>query len=487
METGLDARGEAPPSDNLYVSELPPETTEESLRKMFGPGVTQCKVLPSRIPGSTRVALVRFSSVKEATNVREILNGAIPPDHSKPVRIRFCGKLDGKGGCASKGSMSGMHRSEPYSMISGAYSNEEAQLMNLAAFGNSHTAERKDVSPSDNLYITGLPLGLDNDTLKATFSQYGVVVQCKVLDPRPDATSSHALVRFSTVEEAVAVKQALSGYIMTGLSEPLLINYAIQKDKGFAKGDKGTKGGKGFEQGGDGLFWDELAPPMQWEAPPMQWEAPPVQWEGNGWKGDSWKGVSWKGDGEPGWKGGLSLPARTGEKGAQSWMDGDAPAQRVGFGKKDGGKGPEGSGKGGFFSMEKVLQGFAEAQCLPGHQMTNDDNALHISGLPKDCDDIHLYKLMAPFGAIPQNGIKAMKHPDGTCKGVGFVNYIEPSAMEAAMQMLNGTLLPDGTVMNVTLKHSRNQAGQNRRSDAYSQPAVHSQMALALGASRPEH
>merc|ERR1719219_3099455 len=109
--------------------------------------------------------------------------------------------------------------------------------MNPGAFGSSNITDRKEAPPSDNLYITGLPLGLDNETLKAMFSQYGVVVQCKVLEPRPDATSSHALVRFSSVEEAAVVKKALTGYIMQGLSEPLIVEYAIQKDKGFEKGD----------------------------------------------------------------------------------------------------------------------------------------------------------------------------------------------------------------------------------------------------------
>jgi len=449
----MDARAEAPPSDNLYVSELPAETTEETLRKMFGPGVTQCRVLPSRTPGSSCVALVRFSSVEEATIVRETLHGAIPPGFSMPVGIRFAGKLDGKGGVVSKGSSSGKHRSEPYSTPPGATWNQETPLMNPGACGSSQIVERKEAAPSDNLYITGLPLGLDNDTLKAIFSQYGVVVQCKVLDPRPDATASHALVRFSTVDEAVVVKKALSGYIMQGLAEPLIIEYAIQKDKGLEKGDKGEKGwkgGKGCEKGCESLFWDELAP---------------VSWEGKGWKGDGWKGDGWKGDGwkgETSWKGGASLPAAwKGEKSAPSWKGADTPAAfKNAWGKGDGGKGPDDGGKGFFLSMEKVLQGFAQANCLPGQGMTYDDNALHISGLPKDCDDVHLYKLMAPFGAIPPTGIKAMKHPDGTCKGFGFVNYVQASAMEAAMQMLNGTLLPDGTVMNVTPKQAKTEARQ---------------------------
>jgi len=466
MEKGSDARGEAPPSDNLYVSELPSETTEETLRKMFGPGVTQCKVLASRTPGSNCVALVRFSSVKEATIVRETLNGAIPPGHSTPVGIRFAGKQDGKGSFLSKGSSCGKHRSEPYSIPSGVSWNQEPPLLNPGACGSNH----KEAPPSDNLYITGLPLGLDHDTLKAMFSQYGVVVQCKVMDPRPDATASHALVRFSSVEEAAVVKKALSGYIMQGLSEPLMVEYAIQKDKGFEKGekgDKGWKGVKGCEKGCESLFWEELAA--------VPWEG--KGWKGDGWKGDGWKGDGWKGDGwkgEPSWKGGPPVPAWKGEKGAPSWKGGDAPAYKGGLGKWDGGKGPDDGGKGFFFSMEKVLEGFAEARCLPGQGMSYDDNALHISGLPKDCDDIHLYKLMAPFGAIPSTGIKAMKHPDGTCKGFGFVNYIEPSSMEAAMQMLNGTLLPDGTVMNVTPKQNKNEARQNKKTAGLLQPNIHS-------------
>jgi len=269
-----------------------------------------------------------------------------------PVGIRFAGKLDGKGGVVSKGSSSGKHRSEPYSTPPGAAWNQETPLMNPGACGSSQIVERKEAAPSDNLYITGLPVGLDNDTLKAMFSQYGVVVQCKVLEPRPDATAIHALVRFSTVEEAVVVKQALSGYIMQGLSEPLTVNYAIQKDKGAEKGDKGWKGGKGCEKGCEGLFWDELAP--------LSWEG--KGWKGDGWKGDGWKGDSWKGDGwkgEPCWKGGTALPAAwKGEKGSPAWKGADVPAAYRGKGAA-GGKGPDDRGKGLFISMEKVLEGFA--------------------------------------------------------------------------------------------------------------------------------
>merc|ERR1719492_246298 len=97
---------EAPPSDNLYVSDLPPNCTEEMIRTMFGPTVTQCRVLPPKWPNQTfSVALVRFSSTREAMTVRETLHGAVPPGQTKPVFIRYSntGKPDGEKGKAGKG------------------------------------------------------------------------------------------------------------------------------------------------------------------------------------------------------------------------------------------------------------------------------------------------------------------------------------------------------------------------------------------------
>merc|ERR1711933_708115 len=53
----------APPTDNLYVTELPGGTDEDTLRTVFsGYGVvTQCKVLPSKMQGKC-AGLVRVQS-----------------------------------------------------------------------------------------------------------------------------------------------------------------------------------------------------------------------------------------------------------------------------------------------------------------------------------------------------------------------------------------------------------------------------------------
>ncbi|CAE8622168.1 unnamed protein product, partial [Polarella glacialis] len=75
-----------------------------------------------------------------------------------------------------------------------------------------------------------------------------------------------------------------------------------------------------------------------------------------------------------------------------------------------------------------------------------------IAGLPIDTTDLDLYKIFAPFGALFPKGVRAMLHPDGTCKGIGFVNFLDSACLEAAVQTLNGTTMPDGTVLVVKLK-----------------------------------
>jgi len=121
-----------------------------------------------------------------------------------------------------------------------------------------------------------------------------------------------------------------------------------------------------------------------------------------------------------------------------------------------GGKGEVGKAKsdGGasYGGMEQILQGFLQAQCLPGHRLRDEDNCLFVSGLPKDCDDVHLYRLLAPFGGITPTGVKVMKNREGECLGFGFVNFIKPQDMQAAAAMLHGTQLPDGTTLSVIPK-----------------------------------
>jgi len=40
----------------------------------------------------------------------------------------------------------------------------------------------------------------------------------------------------------------------------------------------------------------------------------------------------------------------------------------------------------------------------------------------------------------------------GSCKGFGFVNYLDMNAAQNAIMIMNGAQLPDGTIMGVSVK-----------------------------------
>mmetsp|Transcript_27873 Transcript_27873/g.64970 ORF Transcript_27873/g.64970 Transcript_27873/m.64970 type:complete len:139 (-) Transcript_27873:76-492(-) len=110
-------------------------------------------------------------------------------------------------------------------------------------------------------------------------------------------------------------------------------------------------------------------------------------------------------------------------------------------------------GKGVSCTIKVLHDGLVQSECLPGGTgYVNNENALYIANLPADTADVDLYRIFAPFGAIAPKGARAMLNPDGSCKGIGFVNFLEPMAAEAAVLTLNGTWMPDGTSLTVKCK-----------------------------------
>jgi len=115
----------------------------------------------------------------------------------------------------------------------------------------------------------------------------------------------------------------------------------------------------------------------------------------------------------------------------------------------------KGMGKtGGKVSIKVLYNGLLAASALPGNASYNSDtdNTLYVAGLPADTQDLDLYKIFSPFGAIAPRGVRAMTFPEGTCRGFGFVNFNDAAAAQMASNVLNGTTLPDGTVLQVKPK-----------------------------------
>merc|ERR1711920_136299 len=75
---------------------------------------------------------------------------------------------------------------------------------------------------------------------------------------------------------------------------------------------------------------------------------------------------------------------------------------------------------------------------------------VYIKGLPPDTTDVELYRMFAPFG--PVSTARALWNDDGSCKGYGFVNYLDAQAAYSAITILNGTQMSNGAMLEVMLK-----------------------------------
>jgi len=131
---------------------------------------------------------------------------------------------------------------------------------------------------------------------------------------------------------------------------------------------------------------------------------------------------------------------------AQPWEGGGKDSWGA---PKGAGKGKFGGGGGGGF--ETLFQAVKGSGILGGGQAPEDCQCF-VKNLPADTTDLSLYMLFAPFGAIPPNGVKAMMNPDGSCKGIGFVDFTDAAAAANAVMTLNDHAQPDGTMLGVATK-----------------------------------
>merc|ERR1719253_2235141 len=204
------------------------------------------------------------------------------------------------------------------------------------------------------------------------------------------------MVRVGSVDEAQWIVDNLNGNIAQGLSTPVQVRFANSPGQGKGKdaGGWGKDGGYGKASG-----------------------------KGS-WSQPSWQAAS--------------------------------PYEAKGY---DGGKGKgKGKGKGVGCDIRTLKQGVKGAGVLPGvgMQLPNECQ-LYIKNLPSDTTDVDLYELFSSFGAIAPRGVKAMQQ-DGCCSGIGFVDFLDMEHAQAAIMTLNGTTMPDGSMLTVANK----QAGKGK-------------------------
>lgn len=106
---------------------------------------------------------------------------------------------------------------------------------------------------SDNLFVTGIPMGCDEQRVKDIFGQYGTVTSVKVLPPNPSRNDLAALVRMGDTDQAKWLIDNVSGNIPQGLTGPIQIKVANPPGYGWGGGGMMGKGGPGGKGGGWGM------------------------------------------------------------------------------------------------------------------------------------------------------------------------------------------------------------------------------------------
>uniref|UniRef100_A0A7S0FWH8 RRM domain-containing protein n=1 Tax=Pyrodinium bahamense TaxID=73915 RepID=A0A7S0FWH8_9DINO len=92
--------------------------------------------------------------------------------------------------------------------------------------------------------------------------------------------------------------------------------------------------------------------------------------------------------------------------------------------------------------------------CKGGFSDWNDGSNLYVKGLPKTVDELYLYKLFAPYGAI--QSVKPVVQEWGA---IGFVKYAHAEDAQAAIANVNGHTMSDGSVIQVSIKSVRKGSG----------------------------
>lgn len=160
-------------SNNIYVKGLPLGIPDFQLRAVFSKygKVVRLKVMEPTGENVDCAALVQMSSIPEAQEAVEALNGSSLSEAVSHIKVKYAGK---------------------------------------------------DQRPGCNLYVTGLPLTTKESELRARFTQCGQVCRMRLLSQH-GRTEAHALVEMMTMEEASLAIQKLNGSTLQGQFCPTLV------------------------------------------------------------------------------------------------------------------------------------------------------------------------------------------------------------------------------------------------------------------------
>ena len=107
-------------------------------------------------------------------------------------------------------------------------------------------AQMQQGPPSEELFVTGLPMDCTSVQAKQIFTQYGGVKQANVLPVAAGKTAAAAFVIMDNVDDARWVVDHVNGNVPQGLTNPVTVVFATPRAQR-------PGGGKGFKGKGKGM------------------------------------------------------------------------------------------------------------------------------------------------------------------------------------------------------------------------------------------
>lgn len=172
---------------NLFVNYLPQGVDDQALYKLFEPfgPIDSCKVmLDLNTQRSRCFGFVKFANLEHAKHAMKEMNG-LRLEH-KTLIVKYANTPD----TTSVGT------------------------------------------PSNNVYIKGLPANFTSNDLRTLFERYGEIEDCRVLvDMTTLASRGIAFVRFCDVMCAQAAIDVLNNSFVAGSNKPILVKFADTEDE----------------------------------------------------------------------------------------------------------------------------------------------------------------------------------------------------------------------------------------------------------------
>ena len=99
-------------------------------------------------------------------------------------------------------------------------------------------------TPSDNIYVKGLPPRWTEVELRAFFKVFGAIIECRLLHAS-GTTTAGALIRFASAEQAASAVVTANGRVPAGGAVPLVIRFADSHGKAKRGANSGNSNSRG--------------------------------------------------------------------------------------------------------------------------------------------------------------------------------------------------------------------------------------------------